>query len=145
MDIQVNYVAIIAAAIISMILGFLWYSPILFAKPWMSLMGYTGERMKEAQKGMLKLYGVSFIVTCISAYILYHVMVMSTNYFGYGAMQTAITSAISMWLGFIMPVQLTDVLFGSKKLQLFLINTGYQLASLLAMGITIALVSLRGL
>lgn len=50
-----------------------------------------------------------------------------------------ITSAFWMWLGFIMPVQATDVLFSKKPFKLFAINTCYQLASLLGMGIVIGL------
>jgi len=34
LNIEVNYVAILIAGAISMAVGFLWYSPLMFAKPW---------------------------------------------------------------------------------------------------------------
>ena len=37
---HVNVWALLAAAVASMVIGFLWYSPLLFAKPWMVAMGY---------------------------------------------------------------------------------------------------------
>jgi hypothetical protein len=37
---SLNWLAILAAAISTMIVGFLWYSPLLFAKAWMREMGY---------------------------------------------------------------------------------------------------------
>jgi hypothetical protein len=139
MNVEVNFLTVLIAAVISMIIGFLWYSPFLFAKPWMKLMGYTSESMKSAQKGMAKMYLISFIVTILTAYVLYHVIVMSMNFFHYDSLSTGITSAIWMWLGFIMPVQITSVIFGKESWKLFFINTGYQLAAVLGMGVTIGL------
>ena len=139
MDISVNYLSVVLAAVASMVVGFLWYSPVLFAKPWMKLMGYTSKTMKPDNSTMGKTYIVSFVVSMVTAYVLFHVMVLSANFFQYSALQTGLTSAFFMWLGFVAPVQLTDVLFGKKKMQLFVINTGYQLTALLVMGLVIAM------
>lgn len=38
--VPVNYLAILVAAVLSMVLGFLWYGP-LFGKEWTKLMGVT--------------------------------------------------------------------------------------------------------
>ncbi|MBI3341870.1 DUF1761 domain-containing protein, partial [Candidatus Curtissbacteria bacterium] len=38
MEFQINYMAVVAAAVVNMVLGFLWYGP-LFGKPWMKMMG----------------------------------------------------------------------------------------------------------
>lgn len=137
--VEVNYIAVILAAVVAMVVGFVWYGPMLFGKQWMKLIGHTPESMKSAQKEMGKTYGISFVLALITAYVLAHVMFLSQNYFQYPAVQTGLTTAFWMWLGFVMPVQLTDVLFGNKKMQLFAINTGYQLASLLAMGVMLGL------
>jgi hypothetical protein len=47
---NLNLLAILVAAIATMPIGFLWYSPLLFANPWMREMGYDPndkERIKE--------------------------------------------------------------------------------------------------
>ncbi|MBI4097126.1 MAG: DUF1761 domain-containing protein [Candidatus Levybacteria bacterium] len=139
MNIPVNYVAVLLAAVAAMVVGFVWYSPMLFGKQWMRLMGLTQEKMKEAQKEMMKTYAVSFVLALLTAYVLTHVMAMSENFFHYSRLATGLSSAFWMWLGFIMPVQATDVLFGGKKWSLFGINTGYQLVAVLAMGIVLGL------
>ena len=139
MNIEVNYLAIFIAAVATMIVGFLWYGPMLFAKPWMKLMGHTKETMKGTQKEMGKMYGISFVLALVTAYVLSHVMSLSENYFAYAPVTTGLTSAFWMWVGFVMPVQATDVLFGGKKFALFAINTGYQLASLLVMGVVLGM------
>ena len=37
--VHVNYLAVLVAAVVVFILGWLWYSPLLFYKPWMRLRG----------------------------------------------------------------------------------------------------------
>ncbi len=139
MEITVNYVAVLLAAVASMALGFLWYSSVVLGKPWMKLKGYTQESLKSEQKKMGKLYGLSFVVALITAYVLSHVMALSTNFYGYDPVTTGVTSAFWMWLGFVLPVQVTATIFGDKKWQLLGIDTGYQLVSLLAMGVVLGL------
>jgi hypothetical protein len=139
MNVEVHYLGVLLAGVASMLVGFLWYSPILFAKPWMKLSGLSDDSMKKMQSKMGPMYGLSFLASLVTAYVMTHVMVMSENFFHYPMMQTGITTAISMWLGFVAPVQMSDVLFGGKKWALFAINTSYQLVSLLAMGLVISL------
>ena len=140
--VDVNYLAVLIAAVVSMALGFLWYGPYILGKQWMKERGFTAASMKEAQSEMGKWYAVSFVVLLVTAYVLSHVMVLSENYFGYPMLQTGLTTAFWMWLGFVMPVQLTATIFSEKRnLTLFGIDTGYQLVSLLAMGVVIGLLS----
>lgn len=140
MNVELNYVVLLAASLVGMAVGFIWYSPTLFGKPWMRLMGFTADSMKKAQKKMGLWYFVSFILTVITAYVLYHVIALSLNFFEYSNVQTGLMTGFWMWLGFVMPVQLTGLIFGKehggKAWQLFVINTGYQLTSLLLMGLT---------
>ena len=139
MNVEVNYLAVLVAGVAAMAVGFLWYGQMMFGKSWMRLMGYTKESMEKAKKEMGKTYAMSFVFTLVMAYVLTHVMAMSQNFFGYGDMMTGLSSGFWMWLGFVMPVQATDVLFGGKKWKLFGINTGYQLVSLLVMGVVLGM------
>ncbi len=46
----VNLWAALGAAVATMVMGFVWYSPLLFAKPWMVAMGYDpGDKAKAAE------------------------------------------------------------------------------------------------
>jgi hypothetical protein len=137
--VEINYLSVLVAAVVSMAIGFAWYSEALFGKPWTKLMGYTKESIEKAQKGMGKMYALSFFLALLTAYVLSHVMTFSENFFGYPLVQTGLTSGFWMWLGFVAPVQATDVIFGGKSWKLFWINTGYQLVSLIGMGLTLGL------
>ena len=129
----VNLWAVLAAGGAAMIVGFLWYSPVLFAKPWMALMGYDPSdkaKTEELQKGAGKLYAISFVASLVTAFVLGKVIHISTvNTALYGAKIGA-----GLWLGFVATVQLTDGLFAKKPAKLYLINTGYQLVCYLTMG-----------
>lgn len=136
--IEVNLIAILLASVAGMAVGFFWYGPMLFGKRWMKLMGYTEASMKEDRNKMGKYYGISFVLMLVTAFVLWHVMTLSLTFFAYTPFVSGITSAFWMWIGFIMPVQATDVLFGKKTWELFGINTGYQLASVFVMGIVLS-------
>jgi hypothetical protein len=133
----INFLAVFVAAIVSMVLGFIWYSPILFARPWMRLMGVDPQdkaKLAEMRKGAGKLYGLSFVATLVAAVVLAKIIdITSVNTVLYG-----MKIAFAVWLGFVATVQLTGALFGKQPAKLFLINTGYQLVCYLAMGAILA-------
>lgn len=55
----VNLWSVLVAAIATMVVGFLWYSPLLFARPWMVAMGYDPEdkaKLEEMRKSAGKSY-----------------------------------------------------------------------------------------
>lgn len=123
--------SLLLSAVASMAIGFLWYSPVLFGAQWMKLKGYTNASLKKAQKQMGPLYGVSFIGALVMAWVLSLVFTWS----GIIDTQEAIQTAFLMWLGFVAPVQLTHSIFGDKNWALLMIDTGYQLVSVVVMGI----------
>lgn len=134
---NLNLFAILVAAISTIAVGFLWYSPMLFAKLWMQEMGYHPNdkaNVREMQKGAGPAYLASFIANIVSAFVLalfFHEMrVQSIN--------IGLLVAFHVWLGFVATVQLTGVLFMKQSKKLFAINTGYQLACYLMMGIILS-------
>ena len=139
MEIPVNYLAVLLAAIASMALGFFWYSKSLFGAKWAALKGYTDETLKAEQAKMGKYYVVSFVLAILTAYILTHMIFFSHYFFQYPRVQVGLSTAFFAWLGLVMPTQATAAIFGEKKWLLFVIDTGYQLTSLIAMGIVIGL------
>ena len=133
----VNLWSVLVAAVATMIVGFLWYSPLLFAKPWTLAMGYDlndKTKMEEMRKGAGKLYGITFIASLISAFVLAKIIDVTTvNSALYG-----MKIGFAVWLGFVTTVQLTSTLFKKRPIKLYLIDTGYQLVCYLVMGAILA-------
>jgi uncharacterized protein DUF1761 len=130
---NLNLLAVLVAAISTMLVGFLWYSPILFAKPWMREMGYDPEdktKTKEMQKSAGPAYLGSFVASLVSAFIL----ALFFHWVHVQSLDLGLVVAFHVWLGFVATVQFTGVLFMKQSMKLFAINTGYQLACYLAMG-----------
>ena len=133
----VNLLSVLVAAIATMILGFLWYSPILFAKPWTAAMGYDlndKAKMDEMRKGAGKLYGITFVASLLSAFVLAKIIDVTTVTSALYGMKTG----FAVWLGFVTTVQLTSTLFKKRPIKLYLIDTGYQLVCYLVMGAILA-------
>ncbi len=130
---HLNWLAIIVAAISTMIVGFLWYSPLLFAKPWMREMGYDPSdkaKTQEMQKSAGRAYAGSFVASLISAFTLALILHgLRTEDLHFGLMVS-----FHIWLGFVATVQFTGALFTKQSMKLFGINTGYQLVCYLVMG-----------
>ena len=64
-----NYLHVLGVTVVGFLLGWLWYSPVLFVKPWLAEMKITEEQMKaSAQKGMAKFFLSAFLYTFISTF-----------------------------------------------------------------------------
>jgi hypothetical protein len=134
--VDVNFLAILGAAVASMVVGFIWYGP-LFGKPWSKLMGWgemTPEKMKEMQKKATPGYIASFVGALVMAYVLTHIYTYASIYTQTYGVTGGLMAAFWCWLGFVAPVTLGAVLWDNKPLTLWYINGGYYLVLLLAMG-----------
>jgi uncharacterized protein DUF1761 len=130
---NLNLLAVLVAAISTMVVGFVWYSPILFAKPWMREMGYDPNdksRVQEMQKSAGPAYLGSFVASLVSAFVL----ALFLHQMRAQSLELGLLVGSHVWLGFVATVQLTGVLFMKQSMKLFAINTGYQLVCYLVMG-----------
>ena len=135
---SLNWLAILVAAVASMILGLVWYSPLLFAKPWIREMGYDPNdkaKMDEVRKHAGPAYAGSFVAALIAAFtlaLILHGMRAESLHFG-------LMGSFHIWLGFVATVQFTGALFARQSMKLLAINTGYQLVCYLMMGAILVL------
>ncbi|MEK6843802.1 MAG: DUF1761 domain-containing protein [Nanoarchaeota archaeon] len=129
-DFDINYIAVLVSAIVSMFIGFLWYSPLLFATAWMKESGQTKKDIKGVKKkGMAPYYFAAFIATLLMSFILsYFVQYIAATTFFEG-----MQAGFWIWLGFIAPVLLGSVLWEGKSFRYYMINVFHYLATLLVM------------
>lgn len=109
-----------------MMLGALWYSPVLFADPWLRAVGQSPEELSGAPLG----YVLSAIGAVVSAYVLARVV----KWAEVDDLWNGALVGIFMWAGFVATVLAVTTYFGGRPRSLWLINAGYQLVSLVVMG-----------
>lgn len=123
---QINYLAVLVAAVSCFIIGGLWYSPLLFANIWMREAHITEESVKQAN--MTKIFGLSFILTLIISFNLAAFLGPDSDLFwGMTAGALAGIGWVAASIGII-------YLFERKSLKLFLINAGYLVISFIVAG-----------
>lgn len=64
---EMNFYAILVAAISTLLVGFVWYGP-LFGKAWMAETGFTEEELKKGS--MVKIFGLTFVFSIFLAMIM---------------------------------------------------------------------------
>ena len=132
---RINYPAVAASAVAYWVLGALWYSPLLFARPFIALKGYTPEQLAlmQAQSHAGEI-GAAFAGSLVLAYVLAHFV----KFTGAETAGTGMQTGFWLWLGFVVTTDLETVLFEGRPLGLYLINNGYHLVGLLGMGALLA-------
>lgn len=138
MEAPVNYVAVLAAALSSLVIGFLWYGP-LFGKAWLSLSGFSEDKINEVKKnGALKSYVLMFVGSLVMAFVLSHSLTFSSTYLLVEGSPAGLTAGFWNWLGYIAPVTLGSVIWDGKPWKLWVLNNGYYLILLCVMGVILA-------
>ncbi len=128
MSISVHYAAVVLAALAGIVVGSLWYSPVLFGKTWMKL---TGKRDMGKMGPNMALVAVFALV---ESYVLAHMV----GYVGATTVGQGLETGLWLWLGFIATSMGLNYLFGGKSLKLYLLDAGNHLATILVMGAILA-------
>ncbi|MCB0620790.1 MAG: DUF1761 domain-containing protein [Saprospiraceae bacterium] len=158
---QLNLIAILVAALVPTVIGFIWYNPKVLGTAWMKAADMTEEKMKGANMGVI--FGVSLVLSFLLAAFLNSIVVHQNNVYsilinepGFGDPN----SEIGMWLAdfmakygnnfrtfqhgafhgalagllLVLPVLGTNALFERKGFKYIAVNTGYWIVTLAIMG-----------
>ena len=109
---SINYGAVLLATVVQLIVGGIWYTPV-FGKVWGKIHGFDALSKKtqaEMQKEMVPLLVAQFLVTGVTALFLAQFMLLLSEIRPYEL-------ATWLWLGFMVPVQISAVLFGGTEKQ----------------------------
>ncbi len=119
---DVNYLAVLVAAILAFGFGSLWYG-VVMARPWMSAQGFTEQELAAEQRGMGTTFGLTFLVYLFLALVL----AMFVDLLEPATLNQGLWIGLMAWFGFMVPVNLTSVLYARKSMSLFFIDGIYQL------------------
>lgn len=133
--VNVDLVTVVVAAIAAFIVGMIWYSPMLFGKKYMKIMGVSEKDMAKNKDKMMGIMVQSIIVSGVMAYVLAHVMAFSQA----STFSDAVQGAVWMWLGFIATTTYMLVLYEKKSMDWWIMTAGHYLFALIAMALVIVM------
>src|SRR5687768_11732434 len=128
---MVNCLAVIAAALSMFVIGGLWYSPILFARPWQKAAGLTDEQLKGGSMPLI--FGLAFVLSLLMAANLAFFLAGVTD------VGAAVGYAVAAGLGWAAFGLSVIALFERRPLAYHLINGGYLTVAFVVMGLILAL------
>jgi hypothetical protein len=128
-----NYFAIITSAIVSYILGLLWFT-MLFAKPYIKDLGRTKEQLAKGPNAL----GAS-VIQVLGFLVMAFVLSWLIRKLGYETIGQASCLGFIIWLGFVAAIIGPMYAFQAFSFRLFLINAVGYLVSILASSIILTL------
>lgn len=130
-----NYPAVIAAAVVSMIIGMTWYSRAVFGLHWLKLMGWSPD---TAQRQSSKDMAWGMVIAAIAALVFAAALDQLAIWSGVNTLGGGVALGAFLWLGVLLPFMVGGVLWEKKPWALFWLNAAYQLVNFAVMGAIIA-------
>ncbi|MFT4780978.1 MAG: hypothetical protein ACJAZK_002179 [Psychroserpens sp.] len=148
-----NYLAIVVAAVVPVVLGFIWYNPKVFGVAWMRAAEMTEAKIKGGNMAII--FSVSLVLSVMLAFFTNYLVIHEFGVYGLtgGHLDAATTQAFldefeGTWrtykhgalhgamagIMFALPVIGINALFERKNFKYILINAGYWTICLTIMG-----------
>ncbi len=129
---NINYLAVLLAAVIYFALGALWYSPALFGKMWMQAKNLTAENMNTGH--MTRTFVITFILNLVCVFITATLIsALGAKGAGDGA-----NIGLRVAIGFVATTMGVNYLYDNKPAKLFWIDAGYHIVGILIAAIILA-------
>lgn len=153
-----NFPILLLAALIPMVIGFIWYNPKVFGKAWMEAAGMTDEKVKGGNMALI--FGLSFVFAVFLAYAINGMVIHQNHLYSiFFGQEDALKSTLDYldanhdaWndnfhtfkhgafhgifagITFALPVLATNAMFERKGLKYVLVNGGYWILTITLMG-----------
>lgn len=118
-----NWLAFVLALVVTQALGFLWYSNLLFAKPWMKALGKTEKQIRAQSNPNIYIYSV--VGAAVMLLVLSNVLRLA----GITETGAAIGVALMIWLGFVATSSAMNTAFENRGWGLWAIDNGYHVVN----------------
>jgi hypothetical protein len=126
---RIHWPAIIAATLVSFLFSAGWFS--CFMTPWLAGIGRTMDFFAQMPKWMVP---VQFAVALICSAIAATVLSIAIQASGAQTVKRGIVCGAVLWLGFVATSWAQEYVFELRSIQIYAINTGFQLIDLMVVG-----------
>ena len=133
--VHVNYWAVLVAAVAVFVLGWLWYGPLLFFKPWMRLRGMD----PAAAMAGAKMPAGKLLIELVRCLVLAYVIARFMALLGVSGWMGAVHLGLFLWIGFPVILLTGSVLWENVPWKVAAIHAGDWLVKLLVIPIIVSL------
>ena len=123
---SINYLAVVAAAVSTFVIGGLWYSPLLFQQAWMRTNRFTEADVRTGNQAVI--FGLAFVFAVLMAFNLAMFLNAPDTTTAWGA-TAGLLAAVWVVLGIG-----TVALFERRPFAYTAINGGYWVVAFVVMG-----------
>lgn len=134
---DINIWAILVATVVGYSIGGLWYTPKLFAHPWLAETGLTVEKIRANPSKMP--FIVAFLANLVIATALAFIHARLVPDLSWGAFGNGVGLGLMTGVGVAAAAAAPHYAFQGSSRKLFLIDYGQTLASIVAMSLILAL------
>jgi hypothetical protein len=113
----INHLAVFVCAVMSLVIGGIWWSPLLFARPWQAANGFTDEQL--AKMNPVRTFGITLLLAWIMSYNLAFFLGASGTTWQWGVAAGLLTA---VWVA---GMFIIIALFEQRSLKYIAINCGY--------------------
>jgi hypothetical protein len=124
---QINWLAVVAAALATFVVGGLWYSPVLFGKVWLKANGFTEAQAQSFNKA--RAFGGAFLLALVMSANLAMFLADPTTTLLWG-----MTAGALAGVGWVAAGLAVVALFENRSWSYILVNGGYLIVSFVLMG-----------
>lgn len=130
----INWLAVIVCVVVSMAVGFIWYNPKTFFPAWWKGIGKS-ETDSPGQEGMGKTWALTVLASLVEAVVMAVMVNTLGGVMGGASAASGALLGFVLWLGFIAPTNLVNKLFAGHKLNVWAIEAGNHLVTLVLYGL----------
>jgi len=129
---NVNWLALVIAALVPTVMGFIWYHKAVFGKTWMASIGMTEEQAQKANMPLV--FGIALVMSFIVAFFFTNFNNGPGQEGEYDTFKHGALHGVLIALFIAMPVLATNGMFEQRSWKNILINIGYWVVTFAIMG-----------
>lgn len=118
-NLYINHVAVFVCAVMSLVIGAIWWSPLLFQKPWQAETGLSDEQLSKFNP--VRTFGLTLLLAWVMAYNLAFFLGSSGTTWRWGLAAGVLTA---IWAA---GMFIVIALFEQRSIRYILINCGYMI------------------
>ncbi|MBI5823436.1 MAG: DUF1761 domain-containing protein [Chloroflexi bacterium] len=129
---SINWLAVVACVVVSMVSGSLWYNPKTFFPAWWKVVG--GGREQPGMENMGMTWALTVLASFVQAVFMSLLVTAMGSLSGGASLASGATAGFMLWLGFVAPTYLVNKLFAGHGLKIWAIEVGNHLVNFILFG-----------